>query len=174
MTGLWGFGLLCKPDQQTWEAPCVECKGWKRVPQRTHKQKCTHLDYNESPSSRRQMGYAKLGGKGRKCITVVCWSPWLYLSFTFSSQFSESAILDIIASYLVLPNRMCFPLVDQVKVEQMRFPLPRVRLSFLIQNTAYVHFLLMKLKYLVQANRICLCGPRKLESWWGRKHSIGC
>ncbi|XP_062862422.1 extended synaptotagmin-3 [Trichomycterus rosablanca] len=39
--------------------------------------------------------------------------------------FSESAILDIIASYMVLPNRMCFPLIDQVKVDQMRFPLPR-------------------------------------------------
>ncbi|KAL7866084.1 hypothetical protein SRHO_G00113310 [Serrasalmus rhombeus] len=39
--------------------------------------------------------------------------------------FSESAILDLIASMMVLPNRMCFPLIDQVKVDQMRFPLPR-------------------------------------------------
>ncbi|XP_026865861.2 extended synaptotagmin-3 [Electrophorus electricus] len=39
--------------------------------------------------------------------------------------FSESAILDVIASLMVLPNRMCFPLIDQVKVDQMRFPLPR-------------------------------------------------
>lgn len=35
--------------------------------------------------------------------------------------------MDIIASLMVLPNRMCVPLIDQVKVDQMRFPLPRVR-----------------------------------------------
>lgn len=34
--------------------------------------------------------------------------------------------MDIIASLMVLPNRMCFPLIDQVKVDEMRFPLPRV------------------------------------------------
>nr|XP_055072353.1 extended synaptotagmin-3 isoform X2 [Misgurnus anguillicaudatus] len=41
------------------------------------------------------------------------------------SHLSESAIVDVIASLMVLPNRMCFPLIDQVKVDQMRFPLPR-------------------------------------------------
>ncbi|KAM9347141.1 extended synaptotagmin-3 [Symphorus nematophorus] len=41
------------------------------------------------------------------------------------SSLSEEAIMDIIASLMVLPNRMCVPLIDQVKVEQMRFPLPR-------------------------------------------------
>ncbi|XP_060785162.1 extended synaptotagmin-3 [Neoarius graeffei] len=40
-------------------------------------------------------------------------------------QFSKSAIMDVISSYMVLPNRLCFPLIDQVKVDQMRFPLPR-------------------------------------------------
>ncbi|KAK2850419.1 hypothetical protein Q7C36_009202 [Tachysurus vachellii] len=40
-------------------------------------------------------------------------------------QFSESAIMDTIASMMVLPNRLCFPLIDQVKVDEMRFPLPR-------------------------------------------------
>uniref|UniRef100_A0A674MG43 SMP-LTD domain-containing protein n=1 Tax=Takifugu rubripes TaxID=31033 RepID=A0A674MG43_TAKRU len=44
-----------------------------------------------------------------------------------SSSLSEEAIMDIIASLMVLPNRMCVPLIDQVKVDQMRFPLPRVR-----------------------------------------------
>lgn len=34
--------------------------------------------------------------------------------------------MDVIASFMVLPNRLCFPLIDQVKVDQMRFPLPRV------------------------------------------------
>ncbi|XP_029968565.1 extended synaptotagmin-3-like [Salarias fasciatus] len=41
------------------------------------------------------------------------------------SSLSEDAIMDIIASLMVLPNRMCIPLIDQVKVDQMRFPLPR-------------------------------------------------
>lgn len=47
------------------------------------------------------------------------------------SHLSESAIVDVIASLMVLPNRMCFPLIDQVKVEQMKFPLPRVRLGMI-------------------------------------------
>uniref|UniRef100_I3JA21 Extended synaptotagmin-like protein 3 n=1 Tax=Oreochromis niloticus TaxID=8128 RepID=I3JA21_ORENI len=38
---------------------------------------------------------------------------------------SEETIIDIIASLMVLPNRMCIPLIDQVKMDQMRFPLPR-------------------------------------------------
>lgn len=41
------------------------------------------------------------------------------------SSLSEDTIMDIIASLVVLPNRMCIPLIDQVKVDQMRFPLPR-------------------------------------------------
>ncbi|XP_037542236.1 extended synaptotagmin-3 [Nematolebias whitei] len=41
------------------------------------------------------------------------------------NSLSEDAILDIIASFMVLPNRMCIPLIDQIKVDQMRFPLPR-------------------------------------------------
>ncbi|KAM6934528.1 extended synaptotagmin-3 [Xenentodon cancila] len=41
------------------------------------------------------------------------------------SSLSEDTILDIIASLMVLPNRMCIPFIDQVKMDQMRFPLPR-------------------------------------------------
>uniref|UniRef100_UPI0037E7D695 extended synaptotagmin-3 n=1 Tax=Semicossyphus pulcher TaxID=241346 RepID=UPI0037E7D695 len=41
------------------------------------------------------------------------------------SSLSEETIMDIIASLMVLPNRMCIPLIDQVKVDQMRFPIPR-------------------------------------------------
>lgn len=41
------------------------------------------------------------------------------------SSLSEDTIMDIIASLMVLPNRMCVPLIDQVKAGQMRFPLPR-------------------------------------------------
>ncbi|KAF1382308.1 hypothetical protein PFLUV_G00142410 [Perca fluviatilis] len=41
------------------------------------------------------------------------------------SSLSEETINDIIASLMVLPNRMCVPLIDQLKMDQMRFPLPR-------------------------------------------------
>ncbi|XP_034042124.1 extended synaptotagmin-3 [Thalassophryne amazonica] len=41
------------------------------------------------------------------------------------NHFSEETINEIIASLMVLPNRMCFPLIDQVKMDNMRFPLPR-------------------------------------------------
>lgn len=41
------------------------------------------------------------------------------------SSLSDETITDTIASLMVLPNRMCVPLIDQVKVDQMRFPLPR-------------------------------------------------
>ncbi|MBN3307532.1 EST2B protein, partial [Amia calva] len=41
------------------------------------------------------------------------------------NNLSESAILDIISSFMVLPNRLCIPLIDQVQIAQMRFPLPR-------------------------------------------------
>uniref|UniRef100_A0A674B2Z0 Extended synaptotagmin-like protein 3 n=1 Tax=Salmo trutta TaxID=8032 RepID=A0A674B2Z0_SALTR len=47
------------------------------------------------------------------------------LTLHLHSHLSEPAIMDIIASLMVLPNRMCIPLIDQVKVDQMRFPLPR-------------------------------------------------
>uniref|UniRef100_A0A7N5ZYA0 C2 domain-containing protein n=1 Tax=Anabas testudineus TaxID=64144 RepID=A0A7N5ZYA0_ANATE len=42
-----------------------------------------------------------------------------------SPAFGLETIVDIIASLMVLPNRMCVPLIDQVKVDEMRFPLPR-------------------------------------------------
>ncbi|RXM37203.1 Extended synaptotagmin-3 [Acipenser ruthenus] len=41
-----------------------------------------------------------------------------------TSDMSDGAILDIISSYMVLPNRYCVPLIDQVQLAQMRFPLP--------------------------------------------------
>lgn len=57
-------------------------------------------------------------------VAVVNLSPLIISSP--SSSLSEGTIVDIIASLMVLPNRMCVPLIDQVKVDQMRFPLPRV------------------------------------------------
>ncbi|XP_032368818.1 extended synaptotagmin-3 isoform X2 [Etheostoma spectabile] len=41
------------------------------------------------------------------------------------SSLSEQTILDTISSLMVLPNRMCVPLIDQIQTDQMRFPLPR-------------------------------------------------
>lgn len=53
-----------------------------------------------------------------------------------SSSLSDDAIMNIIASLMVLPNRMCVPLIDQVKVDEMRFPLPCVcKTRFPLFNT---------------------------------------
>ncbi|XP_018094130.1 extended synaptotagmin-3 isoform X2 [Xenopus laevis] len=40
------------------------------------------------------------------------------------SDFSDTRILDIIASHLVLPNRFTIPLSSQVQTAQLRFPVP--------------------------------------------------
>uniref|UniRef100_A0A3Q4HFK7 Extended synaptotagmin-like protein 3 n=1 Tax=Neolamprologus brichardi TaxID=32507 RepID=A0A3Q4HFK7_NEOBR len=48
------------------------------------------------------------------------------LSIPSLSSLSEETILDAIASIMVLPDRMCIPLIDKVKMDQMRFPPPRV------------------------------------------------
>lgn len=40
---------------------------------------------------------------------------------------SDSMIMDAIASFLVLPNRLVVPLVPGLHVAQLRCPLPRVR-----------------------------------------------
>uniref|UniRef100_A0A3P9CHM9 Extended synaptotagmin-like protein 3 n=1 Tax=Maylandia zebra TaxID=106582 RepID=A0A3P9CHM9_9CICH len=49
------------------------------------------------------------------------------LSIPSLSSLSEETILDAIASIMVLPNHMCIPLIDKVKGDQMRFPLPHVK-----------------------------------------------
>ncbi|KAI5087097.1 extended synaptotagmin-2 isoform X3, partial [Silurus meridionalis] len=41
------------------------------------------------------------------------------------SGFSDSLIQDVISSYLVLPNRITVPLVGDVELEQLRFPMPK-------------------------------------------------
>uniref|UniRef100_UPI00398E3788 extended synaptotagmin-3-like n=1 Tax=Pristiophorus japonicus TaxID=55135 RepID=UPI00398E3788 len=40
------------------------------------------------------------------------------------NQLSDTKILDTIASYMVLPNRFTCPLINQVNVSQLKFPLP--------------------------------------------------
>lgn len=42
------------------------------------------------------------------------------------SAMSDTMIMDAIASYLVLPNRLTVPLVADLHVAQLRSPLPRV------------------------------------------------
>lgn len=45
----------------------------------------------------------------------------------FLSIMSDTMIMDAIASFLVLPNRLTVPLVADLHVAQLRSPLPRVR-----------------------------------------------
>lgn len=45
------------------------------------------------------------------------------------SVMSDSMIMDAIASFLVLPNRLVVPLVQGLHVGQLRSPLPRVKLD---------------------------------------------
>ncbi|XP_041056369.1 extended synaptotagmin-3-like isoform X2 [Carcharodon carcharias] len=40
------------------------------------------------------------------------------------NELSDTKILDTIASYMVLPNRFTYPLINDVNVSQLRFPLP--------------------------------------------------
>uniref|UniRef100_A0A4W5N9U8 Extended synaptotagmin 2 n=1 Tax=Hucho hucho TaxID=62062 RepID=A0A4W5N9U8_9TELE len=51
----------------------------------------------------------------------------------FPSGFSDSLIQDVIYSYLVLPNRITIPLVGDVELAQLRFPMPKgvLRIHFL-------------------------------------------
>uniref|UniRef100_A0A7M4EEE2 Extended synaptotagmin 2 n=1 Tax=Crocodylus porosus TaxID=8502 RepID=A0A7M4EEE2_CROPO len=46
---------------------------------------------------------------------------------------SDTIILDIISNYLVLPNRITVPLVSEVQLAQLRFPIPKgvVRIHFI-------------------------------------------
>ncbi|KAJ7322174.1 hypothetical protein JRQ81_018461 [Phrynocephalus forsythii] len=46
---------------------------------------------------------------------------------------SDTIILDIISSYLVLPNRITVPLVSEVQIAQLRFPMPKgvLRIHFI-------------------------------------------
>jgi len=48
---------------------------------------------------------------------------------------SDTMIMDAIASFLVLPNRLTVPLVADLHVAQLRSPLPRVTHAY----TPYTH-----------------------------------
>ncbi|XP_028662411.1 extended synaptotagmin-3 [Erpetoichthys calabaricus] len=40
------------------------------------------------------------------------------------SDMSDAKILELVSSYLVLPKRLCIPLIDKIQVAQLKFPLP--------------------------------------------------
>ncbi|KAG9469308.1 hypothetical protein GDO78_020878 [Eleutherodactylus coqui] len=50
------------------------------------------------------------------------------------SDMSDGMIVDLIASHLVLPNRITFPLCGQVNAAQLRFPVPRGVLRVYLQE----------------------------------------
>ncbi|XP_075778851.1 extended synaptotagmin-2 isoform X2 [Pelodiscus sinensis] len=49
------------------------------------------------------------------------------------NHLSDTIMLDIISNYLVLPNRVTVPLVSEVQIAQLRFPIPKgvLRIHFL-------------------------------------------
>uniref|UniRef100_A0A8B9RRT8 SMP-LTD domain-containing protein n=1 Tax=Accipiter nisus TaxID=211598 RepID=A0A8B9RRT8_9AVES len=50
---------------------------------------------------------------------------------------SDTIILDIISNYLVLPNRITVPLVSEVQIAQLRFPIPKyVQTKFHVKEIA--------------------------------------
>lgn len=63
---------------------------------------------------------------------MLCISIEMLFLFCFSVM-SDSMIMDAIASFLVLPNRLVVPLVQGLHVAQLRSPLPRV-----MPNDSYI------------------------------------
>lgn len=46
--------------------------------------------------------------------------------FFIGSGFSDHMIQDIISTYMVLPNRITVPLIGEVELARLRFPMPKV------------------------------------------------
>ena len=65
---------------------------------------------------------------------------------------SDSMIMDIIASFLVLPNRLTVPLVADLHVAQLRSPLPRVK----AHTHTYLHTNHMHKRITLQQGIFCL------------------
>lgn len=57
-----------------------------------------------------------------------------------NSGLSDTIILDIISNYLVLPNRITVPLVSEVQIAQLRFPIPKVSTFLLILLVLHLVF----------------------------------
>lgn len=73
----------------------------------------------------------------RHVLLCVCLCPpptlcvHIVTSAFIRSTMSDTMIMDAIASYLVLPNRLTVPLVADLQIAQLRSPLPRVTVSLL-------------------------------------------
>lgn len=63
--------------------------------------------------------------------------PLKYYSVLCFSVMSDSMIMDAIASFLVLPNRLVVPLIPGLPVAQLRSPLPRVRPEYSSAHSDY-------------------------------------
>lgn len=62
-------------------------------------------------------------------LNVLCVIFALFFYLPPNSGLSDTIILDIISNYLVLPNRITVPLVSEVQIAQLRFPIPKVSMS---------------------------------------------
>ena len=62
-----------------------------------------------------------------KCLIIVVF----FFNLPPNSGLSDTIILDIISNYLVLPNRITVPLVSEVQIAQLRFPVPKVSMCSL-------------------------------------------
>uniref|UniRef100_A0A8C7VK89 Extended synaptotagmin-like protein 2b n=1 Tax=Oncorhynchus mykiss TaxID=8022 RepID=A0A8C7VK89_ONCMY len=71
--------------------------------------------------------YCKAGIKSIQVMQKLCYCLILWIGL------SDSLIQDMIYSYLVLPNRITIPLVGDVELAQLRFPMPKgvLRIHFL-------------------------------------------
>lgn len=92
-----------------------------------------------------QMPSLTANGGGGRCMMHVSWALHVLLcvclcppltlcvhnitSAFICSTMSDTMIMDAIASYLVLPNRLTVPLVPDLQIAQLRSPLPRVTVS---------------------------------------------
>ncbi|KAK2494144.1 hypothetical protein MC885_021778 [Smutsia gigantea] len=70
----------------------------------------------------------------RKPLLEVNWTGLTnLLDIPGLNGLSDTIILDIISNYLVLPNRITVPLVSEVQIAQLRFPIPKgvLRIHFI-------------------------------------------
>uniref|UniRef100_A0A8C7IDS4 Extended synaptotagmin 2 n=1 Tax=Oncorhynchus kisutch TaxID=8019 RepID=A0A8C7IDS4_ONCKI len=70
----------------------------------------------------------------KKPLLEINWTGFTnILDIPGLNGFSDSLIQDIIYSYLVLPNRITIPLVGDIELAQLRFPMPKgvLRIHFL-------------------------------------------
>ncbi|XP_023495892.2 extended synaptotagmin-2 isoform X2 [Equus przewalskii] len=70
----------------------------------------------------------------RKPLVEINWTGLTnLLDIPGLNGLSDTIILDIISNYLVLPNRITVPLVSEIQIAQLRFPIPKgvLRIHFI-------------------------------------------